>query len=402
MIGELNNTQYKKIANSLVLIILLFYTLENSFVAKHIGGTLFAYGVKPLFYILIAMIMTWKIPKVRLCGKWLHQSTVYTWAFNCGVIYIVANILGGIIQGFGKSPYNLTPLGILTNIWTVSSVLIGREMIRAYVINSHKGIKSKIVFGVVVLIMTFTNIRLAEIKGLSDLEAWTIFMAEKLMPELCHNLLATYLVMYAGPLASILYLGMIEAFMWLSPILPNINWLGKGVIGMLIPIFCLVYIHTQYLKLTKKTKMYKEKQEKLIEWVPFTLITISFIWFVAGVFPIYPSAIATGSMQPLIDPGDVILLEKIKDMEDVKHLKVGDVIQFKRGEILITHRIIEVVEEQNGFVFRTKGDNNSVEDRQVVIPENLKGILKGIVPKVGYLTILLKSQDLSSLEEIEF
>ena len=34
------------------------------------------------------------------------------------------------------------------------------------------------------------------------------------------------------------------------------------------------------------------------------------IWFAVGLFPIYPSVIITGSMEPLIKPGDIVLLKK--------------------------------------------------------------------------------------------
>ena len=69
-------------------------------------------------------------------------------------------------------------------------------------------------------------------------------------------------------------------------------------------------------------------------------------------------------------------------MKGVYNLKEGDVIQFKRDNILISHRITELVyDEEQGLLFRTKGDNNSSEDSELVKPQDLKGTIEYVVPK---------------------
>src|SRR5690606_35356850 len=115
-------------------------------------------------------------------------------------------------------------------------------------------------------------------------------------------------------------------------------------------------------------------------------------WFTVGVFPIYPSVIATGSMEPMISPGDIILVKKIVNMDGINALKEGDVIQFKRGEILISHRIVDVIEnDKEGLQFRTKGDNNSTVDTNLVRPQDIKGKVEYTIPKIGWLTLFIKS-----------
>ena len=133
------------------------------------------------------------------------------------------------------------------------------------------------------------------------------------------------------------------------------------------------------------------------------IISIALIWFVVGVFPIVPSVIVTGSMQPLIYPGDIVLLEKVTSEEQIRSLESGDIIQFKRDEVLITHRIIEVIDDGLGnLTYRTKGDNNSAEDSRLVDPNDVKGILVKVVPKVGYPTLLIKGRTQVDYDEIEF
>ena len=133
------------------------------------------------------------------------------------------------------------------------------------------------------------------------------------------------------------------------------------------------------------------------------IISIALIWFVVGVFPIVPSVIVTGSMQPLIYPGDIVLLEKVTSEEQIRSLESGDIIQFKRDEVLITHRIIEVIDDGLGnLTYRTKGDNNSAEDSRLVDPNDVKGILVKVVPKVGCPTLLIKGRTQVDYDEIEF
>lgn len=402
MLGELTNSRYKKIAIFLVLIIAILYGLENSFLINKIGSTLFTYGVKPSCFITLTLLLSYKIPKIHLVGKVAYQSTVYIWAFNCSMIYVTINILGGVIQGFGKSPYSHSLTGIISNIFLVGTTLVGREYIRSYMVNSHMRKNNKLSLGSIILLMTFMNIRFSEFANIADMKHLVIFCSETLLPELCNNILATYLVLYGGAIASIIYLGIIETAMWLSPILPALNWLAKGVIGMVVPIFCLIYIIGSYAKTSKMIKTYKQKEESLWLWMAEAVGSVLVIWFVAGVFSIYPSAIATGSMEPIIKPGDVVILEKVKDMKDIEALSVNDVIQFKRENILITHRIIEVLNEEGVPSYRTKGDNNSAVDSEIVRVEDVKGVLKQVVPKIGWPTLIFKSNNPNVIDDVEF
>ncbi len=99
-------------------------------------------------------------------------------------------------------------------------------------------------------------------------------------------------------------------------------------------------------------------------------------------------------MEPLIKPGDMILVKKIRTEEEVHLLKEGDIIQFKRGDILISHRITEVIEDNDkGLRFITKGDNNSSEDSEPVAPENLKGKVVHVVPKIGWPSLIIRQKN---------
>lgn len=97
-------------------------------------------------------------------------------------------------------------------------------------------------------------------------------------------------------------------------------------------------------------------------------------------------------MEPVIYPGDVILIKKLTKEEEVYKLKEGDIITFKIEDITITHRIKEIKSDEAGNLsFVTKGDNNDTEDSWIVLPNDLRGTVRNVVPKVGLPVLLIHS-----------
>lgn len=92
--------------------------------------------------------------------------------------------------------------------------------------------------------------------------------------------------------------------------------------------------------------------------------------------------VSSGSMEPELMVGDIIL---DKTVDNPKDLKVGDVITFKSREyddLLVTHKVIKAPYEENGkLMLQTKGIANEVEDKPICV-DNVKGIM---ICKVDYL-----------------
>lgn len=370
----------------IIMMVMSIYIFENSPVPSLIGSI---YIVKSLLWIGMAVLI-WQIPHIKSTAKLRHKKFIYLWALIFGIAYVLINLLAGLLDGIGKSPYNHSLYGIVTNTIYVGSMLVGREFIRSYLVNSLTKKESYVVFIVVSLLMTIISFSINRYTGLNNLEGTVQFAAEYFAPEFSHNLFASYLVYLGGPSASIIYLGIMQGFHWLSPILPNLKWIHTALIGILSPIFFLMTFNSVYSGVVLKKK--QKEDEDVLGWIVTSIVSILMIWFAVGVFPIYPSVIVTGSMEPEIKPGDVILVEKISDMEDINNLRINDVIQFERDGILISHRIIDIMDtNEEGLQFKTKGDNNSGPDTELVKPQNIRGKIKHNIPKIGWLTMLIKS-----------
>ncbi|HOJ10149.1 MAG TPA: signal peptidase I [Clostridiales bacterium] len=380
-------------------VFLCLYFMDNLPIASFIGYNLYNNYLKPALWLGIALTI-WKLPRIRYSAKLRFRQGLILWAFSFAVIYIFISIGAGLIDGFGKSPYNHSFKGMLTNIFVIGSALIGCETLRSYVVNSmtHKKV-NYFVFLLISILITICNFSTNIFTGLKGIKDIVVFFAQFFAPEFSHNLMATYLAFLGGTIPAITYTGILQAFHWLSPVLPNLKWITTALIGILCPVFFLLSMQNIYLKESGTYPKKDKREDSIASWMITSLVSIFVIWFAVGVFPVYPSVIATGSMEPMIKPGDVILIDKSVDKSK---LNVGDIIQFRRDNILISHRIVEIIDDDIGKGYLTKGDNNSARDSNVVRLDKIKGKLIKVVPKVGWLTLLIKSERDIQLDGIEF
>ena len=100
-----------------------------------------------------------------------------------------------------------------------------------------------------------------------------------------------------------------------------------------------------------------------------------------------PFIVLSGSMETEIFPGDLVI---VKDV-GTDGLKVDDVIAFKSGDIVVTHRIVEIIEENGIKKYKTKGDNNNTQDVGEVLPEKVEGLYKFRIAKLGNLAMFIQT-----------
>jgi len=110
---------------------------------------------------------------------------------------------------------------------------------------------------------------------------------------------------------------------------------------------------------------------------------------VLGVTPfVVKSGSMSGSREGHLEVGDLILVASVEPQK----LQVGDVIAFMEGKIIVTHRIIDVETGEEGTLrFRTQGDANNSPDVEPVPEENIVGICRGRIPRVGDFALFLQT-----------
>jgi len=141
----------------------------------------------------------------------------------------------------------------------------------------------------------------------------------------------------------------------------------------------------------KKRKEKKQKIKNKIKIIAYIILIPMLIYNITLIFQaiIKPNetpsflgikmyVIISGSMQPELDIGDIVVVKNVEKNE----LKEGDIISFRKGQTVVTHRITEVLEQGNEIQFKTKGDNNNVEDLDKVKEKDVEG---KVVQKISYL-----------------
>jgi signal peptidase I len=105
-------------------------------------------------------------------------------------------------------------------------------------------------------------------------------------------------------------------------------------------------------------------------------------------------AVASGSMEPVLYAGDLILIEGIDNAADI-HVDTkdaeqpGDIIVFHRYNELIVHRAVEKTLNSDGtYNFKTWGDNNVWPDGRLVKESEIVGrYLDFKIPWLGNIAL---------------
>lgn len=107
-----------------------------------------------------------------------------------------------------------------------------------------------------------------------------------------------------------------------------------------------------------------------------------------------PTIVMSGSMEPGVKTGDVIVAMPVPQNRIKEVIQVGQVLLAKNAEkpgTLITHRVVQVLPDGAGFL--TKGDANRSQDDITLLPENIKGVERIRVPYIGIPFQALKTGD---------
>jgi signal peptidase I len=105
----------------------------------------------------------------------------------------------------------------------------------------------------------------------------------------------------------------------------------------------------------------------------------------------HPHTDLSGSMEPAISPGDVVIDEQIAPWE----AKVGDIVTFRDPQDaskLLTHRVVATRDMGSRIAFVTQGDANNTREHWRVPATGEIGRVVYTVPWVGHLAVFARSR----------
>jgi signal peptidase len=268
------------------------------------------------------------------------------------------------------------------------------------------------------LLLSFVGVPATSFDQLGQAETAFRLTGRTLLPTAAEGLLATYLVLMGGPLASIAYRGSLAAFEWLSPILPNLEWAATAFLGTVAPVLGLLVVRDsiewraaresednfvlyrvlqvergadQAVSVNLDGMQWRvvSKVKRVIEglfwgttWVLVAVVAVSLLWFNTGLLGARPTLVAGVSMEPTFETGDVVITRKVS-AEDIQ---VGDVIHYRSEKGFVLHRVVDIQTDKGEPVFITRGDNSGVNDDPVRASQ-VEGEVVLTIPKIGWVAI---------------
>ncbi len=134
-----------------------------------------------------------------------------------------------------------------------------------------------------------------------------------------------------------------------------------------------------------------------LRFVGARAVTAGVLWTVGGVlfgicmavtipffFGIKSLTVLSGSMEPTIHVGDIVVVRQIPAVE----ARIGDIVTFRdptdRNK-LITHRVRSITISNGSVRFETKGDANTSIEQWKIPRDGTIGLVMYRVPRLGYV-----------------
>jgi len=110
-----------------------------------------------------------------------------------------------------------------------------------------------------------------------------------------------------------------------------------------------------------------------------------------GIFKHQLFIVQSNSMSPTFKTGSLVIVKNV----DTSSIKVGDIITYRRrnDSVSTTHRVVEIIEEDNARQFITRGDANNMNDPVPVDENNVLGKVTLFIPLLGYVMGFIRTKE---------
>lgn len=293
--------------------------------------------------------------------------------------------LSGLFIGFYKSSSYVSLYSIKTFILPIIFTIMLKEYFRYNVVKKSEG--SKILYITTLLLFIMLDITVSLSHLIFSKEDVFNFVAFNLLPSIANNVAAIYITRKSGYKPNIFWLLIINLYMYFIPIIPNTGEYILAVIRIVFPVVLMLKLKGFFEKEEDKHLETDYNKKPILAYIVGTFVISVLIYFTCGLFRFYAIAIASGSMTPKIYKGDVVIVDK--DEKVINQIKVGQVIAYEHKGVVIVHRVIDIIEEDNQIFYYTKGDYNESVDNWAVYNEEIIGVVKFKIPYIGFPTVWL-------------
>lgn len=349
-----------------------------------VSGSVAAYILQPVAAVAAALVARWLLGGQR--DRMRHKTEKSLIIGSVLAVWFVVYFSTGMIVTYTHNAVAESLQAIVTNLAAFGVTAFCMEYMR-HAIMLLVGRRNGVWFGVIVgIVFAIEQIGLMQMFGLHNVVDGIKLTVSTVLPALVNSFLLTYLAFNAGLGPQLTYrFGMIAA-LYIPPIIPKYDWYIVGVSWLLLAVATYVVIDRTRKDVAINGRHYHRARQA--SNIIFVVVMIVLSLFMIGAFSYQPQVIMSNSMVPVFSRGSMVIVEKISAMD----VKVGDIIQYKTPDKMITHRIIQADFADDGSgerIFITQGDNNPSPDEPVK-PEQIIGIIRAEIPYIGYPTVWLK------------
>ena len=122
-------------------------------------------------------------------------------------------------------------------------------------------------------------------------------------------------------------------------------------------------------------------------WTAVAIFSVVIVFFSFGYLGVTPTVIYSGSMQPTLNVGDIVVIQKTP----IETLKQGDIIQYTDNNVTYVHRIYAIDTDAQQKYIITKGDANDLPDSTPIVPDQILGKSLFTIPQLGWIQIFIKN-----------
>jgi len=364
----------------LVFEALIFLVLIlNSFVWNILSG----YKMLLFFLVVLGLfklIFGFEKDKHRYIKDIILDTIIYL------IIFFILFYLLGIFISFARVDGYYNWYGVKTFIFPAIYTIVLREILRYMMMSKSEG--NKLLYVTTCLLFIFIDITAAISYGdFSTKYKSFLFVALSLLPAIGTNVVYCYLTTKVGYKPIIFFALVFTLYRYLFPLIPNPDEYLTSIIQLLVPIGFGYRVYKFLSKDEDKDLPRDYNKKDLSPYIIPSVITIILVYFTSGYFHYYAIAIASDSMRPNVARGDVVIIENIDEQYD--ELEIGQVIAYRYNDVIIVHRLVNIVEDKDKHYFYSKGDANEEGDNWVIEEDMILGKVEHRIPFLGLPTVWL-------------
>ena len=367
------------------LLILSFFTILlctfNAFFLKQFNT------ISLIIYLLLLLIIT-KITLGFEKDRHRYSKDISLEIIITLIIFFLTFYLCGLVIGFAKTNNYFTLKALTSIVIPLIIYIILKEYLRYTLITKSSESLFLMILTTITFIFIDNTIAFA-ISGLSFSKSTFLLIALTFVPSITENILCSWTTYHFGFKPCLIYLLIIKLYPYLLPIIPNPNEYIYSIIFFLLPVIILLRLKKWFTTDRVNENVERIRKKQFLPYIPLSIVVITLVYFVSGYFKYYAVAIATGSMVPNINKGDVVIVNQQFKTDD---LEKGEIIAYKYGGKVIVHRINDLIKKDKTIIIYTKGDANNDVDGWKVTPDMIIGTVKNKIPAIGYPTVWLNER----------